>query len=45
MQRMSLTLLPWVIGLIVTLLIAWVAVGGQAFKAARVKPAEVLKSE
>ena len=45
MQRMSLTLLPWIIGLIVTLLIAWVAVGGQAFKAARVKPAEVLKSE
>ena len=45
MQRMSLTLLPWIIGLVVTLLIAWVAVGGQAFKAARVKPAEVLKSE
>ena len=45
MQRMSLTPLPWIIGLLVTLLIAWVAVGGQAFKAARVKPAEVLKSE
>ena len=45
MQRMSLTLLPWIVGLIVTLLIAWVAVGGQAFKAARGKPAEVLKSE
>ena len=45
MQRMSLTPLPWIVGLVVTLLIAWVAVGGQAFKAARVKPAEVLKSE
>ena len=45
MQRMDLTPLPWIIGLVVTLLIAWVAVGGQAFKAARVKPAEVLKSE
>jgi len=45
MQRMDLTPLPWIIGLIVTLLIAWSAVGGQAFKAARVKPAEVLKSE
>ena len=45
MQRVDLTILPWIIGLIVTLLIAWVAVGGQAVKAARVKPAEVLKSE
>ena len=45
MQRMDLTILPWIAGLIVTLLIAWIAVGGQAFKAARVKPAEVLKSE
>lgn len=45
MQRMELTPLPWIIGLVVTVLIAWVAVGGQAFKAARVKPAEVLKSE
>ncbi len=45
MQRMDLTPLPWVLGLVFTLLIAWIAVGGQAFKAARVKPAEVLKSE
>ena len=45
MQRMDLTPVPWIIGLVITLLIAWVSVGGQAFKAARVKPAEVLKSE
>lgn len=45
MQRMDLTVTPWIIGLVVTLLVAWVSVGGQAFKAARVKPAEVLKSE
>jgi putative ABC transport system permease protein len=45
MQRMDLTVMPWVIGFVFTLLIAWIAVGGQAFSAARVKPAEVLKSE
>lgn len=45
MQHVELTPLPWVMGFIFTLVIAWVAVGGQAFSAARVKPAEVLKSE
>ncbi len=45
MQRMDITPIPWILGLVFTLLIAWLAVGGQAFKAARVKPAEVLKSE
>lgn len=45
MQHITLTPLPWVLGFIFTLLIAWIAVGGQAFSAARVKPAEVLKSE
>ena len=45
MQHIELTPLPWILGLIFTLVIAWIAVGGQAFSAARVKPAEVLKSE
>ena len=45
MQHIDLTPLPWIMGFIFTLLIAWVAVGGQAYSAARVKPAEVLKSE
>ena len=45
MQHIDLTIVPWVLGLMFTLIIAWVAVGGQAFSAARVKPAEVLKSE
>lgn len=45
MQHIELTPLPWVLGFVFTLLIAWTAVGGQAFSAARVKPAEVLKSE
>ena len=45
MQHIELTPLPWILGLVFTLVIAWIAVGGQAFSAARVKPAEVLKSE
>lgn len=45
MQHITLTPMPWILGFVFTLLIAWVAVGGQAFSAARVKPAEVLKSE
>ena len=45
LQHINLTPVPWILGFIFTLLIAWLAVGGQAFSAARVKPAEVLKSE
>lgn len=45
MQHIVLTPIPWILGFLFTLLIAWLAVGGQAFSAARVKPAEVLKSE
>lgn len=45
MQHIQLSPVPWVLGFIFTLLIAWIAVGGQAFSAARVKPADVLKSE
>lgn len=45
MQHITLTPIPWILGFVFTLLIAWLAVGGQAYSAARVKPAEVLKSE
>lgn len=45
MQHIALTPIPWIFGFVFTLMIAWVAVGGQAFSAARVKPADVLKSE
>jgi putative ABC transport system permease protein len=45
MQHITLTPIPWIMGGVFTLLIAWLAVGGQAFSAARIKPAEVLKSE
>jgi putative ABC transport system permease protein len=44
-ERTPLTPVPFILSLIVTLLIAWASVGGQAWKAARVKPALVLKAE
>ena len=44
-EQIVLTPLPWLAGLAVTLAIAWLAVGGQAWRAARVKPALVLRHE
>jgi putative ABC transport system permease protein len=44
-DRIALTPMPFVVGLIVTTLIAWVAVGSQAFRAARTQPASVLRHE
>ncbi len=44
-HRVSLTVLPFVLSLAVTVLIAWAAVGGQAIRAARTKPAAVLRYE
>jgi putative ABC transport system permease protein len=43
--RIPLTPLPFILALAVSLLIAWLAVGTHAFRAARVKPAMVLKTE
>ena len=43
--KMPLSLLPFVASLVITLMIAWLAVGGQAWKAARTNPASVLKYE
>ena len=43
--RTAVTPLPFVASLAITLVIAWAAVGGQAWRAARVKPAQVLKYE
>ncbi len=45
MQRIDLSLWPWIASMLLTLGIAWFAVGGQAIRAARVQPAEVLKDE
>ena len=44
-QRVPLTPIPFVVCLLFTICIAWMAVGGQALRAARVRPAEVLRAE
>jgi putative ABC transport system permease protein len=44
-QRIELTAWPFVISLGVTLVIAWLAVGGQTLDAARVSPAKVLREQ
>jgi putative ABC transport system permease protein len=43
--RTPITPLPFLASLAITLAIAWLAVGGQAWRAARVKPARVLRYE
>jgi putative ABC transport system permease protein len=45
MQRIALTPAPFVLSLGAALLIAWLAVAGQAVRAARVSPAHVLRFE
>jgi putative ABC transport system permease protein len=44
-QRISITPLPFVASLAIVLLIAWAAVGSQAWRAARANPATVLRFE
>ena len=44
-QRSGLTPLPFVASLAITILIAWLAVGSQAWRAARANPALVLRCE
>jgi putative ABC transport system permease protein len=44
-QRISLSPVPFLISLIFTVFIAWVAVAGQATQAALLKPARVLRCE
>ena len=44
-ERIELTAVPFVTGLAITLVVAWLAVGSRAYRAARVKPAEVLRYE
>jgi putative ABC transport system permease protein len=44
-HRIALTPVPFVLSLVVTVGIAWAAVGAQAYRAARVQPANVLRSE
>jgi putative ABC transport system permease protein len=44
-QRIGLTPLPFVASLAIVVVIAWIAVGGQALRAARTNPATVLRFE
>ena len=44
-QRMELTPAPFVASLLIILAVAWIAVVAQASRAARVKPATVLRYE
>jgi putative ABC transport system permease protein len=44
-QRSPLSLLPFLLSLAITLLVAWAAVSGQAWRAARLNPATVLRHE
>ncbi len=45
LQHISLTFAPFILSLVIILLIAWAAVTGQAFRAARVTPSQVLRYE
>jgi putative ABC transport system permease protein len=45
LDPISLSPLPFLLALIVTLAIAWLAVGAQTVQAARLKPADVLRNE
>jgi putative ABC transport system permease protein len=44
-QRATVTAWPFVTSLVITLAVAWLAVGAQAFRAAAVKPASVLHAD
>src|SRR5262249_11600642 len=44
-QRVDVSILPFVASLAIALVVAWLAVGGQAWRAARLQPADVLRSE
>jgi putative ABC transport system permease protein len=44
-QRATMTPWPFVTSLVITIAVAWLAVGAQAFRAAAVKPAVVLHAE
>ena len=45
MHRVPLTLAPFALSLVLALGVAWIAVGGQAMRAARINPANVLRTE
>jgi putative ABC transport system permease protein len=45
LHRVALTPVPFALSLVLALGVAWIAVGGQALRAARVNPANVLRIE
>lgn len=45
LQRIDLTTWPFILSLLIALLLAWIAVGSQAVRAARLNPADVLRHE
>jgi putative ABC transport system permease protein len=44
-ERIALTPFPFLLALLATLLIAWLAVGGRVLHAARLRPSDVLRHE
>jgi len=44
-DRAPISIVPYLLGLAITLTIAWAAVGAQAYRAARLHPANVLRHE
>jgi putative ABC transport system permease protein len=44
-QQAAMSVWPFVIGLVITVAVAWLAVSAQAFRAAAVKPASVLHAD
>lgn len=45
MHRISLTIWPFLLSMVLTAAVAWLAVAGQAYRAGRVQPARVLRTE
>jgi putative ABC transport system permease protein len=45
LERVELTLLPFVVSLAISLIVVWLAIGKQVYRAARMNPATVLRHE
>jgi hypothetical protein len=41
--RSIISPLPFIASLLITLVVAWITIGGQAFRAARMPPAGILR--
>jgi putative ABC transport system permease protein len=45
LERIELTLLPFVASLVISIIVVWLAIGKQVYRAARMNPASVLRHE